>query len=295
MNLHPTIAAPLITTLFFAHLHETHYSFSNIVINTSLIFKKVPKSLPVVGEHIAIEQREFDPDAQPPEGGLTVRNFLLSFDPYQRGCLREPDEATYAPWFPINEPLLCGAVSKIMKSTIPDFLEGDLVWGIFGAEQYSTVPPVLVPQVRKLDNSLGFDPIVFTGVLGKAGLSAYASFYEIGKPKSGQTIYISAASGGVGQIVGQLANIEGLNVIGSVGSDEKLDLIVSELGFDAGFNYKKESPAVALKRLAPQGLDIYYDNVGGETLSAALDAMKDFGRVGKYLDASLTVMFYYHC
>ncbi|KAF2016014.1 NAD(P)-binding protein [Aaosphaeria arxii CBS 175.79] len=250
-----------------------------MVTNTALIFKKVPESLPVEGEHIVIEHRDFDLDARPPEGGLTVQNFLLSFDPYQRGCLREPDEATYGPSFPINEPLLCGAVSRILKSTIPEFNEGDLVWGLFGAEQYTAVPPVLVPQVRKLDNPLGLDPIVFTGALGTAGLSAYASFYEIGKPKPGQTIYISAASGGVGQIVGQLAKMEGLTVIGSVGSDEKLDLIVNELGFDAGFNYKKESPAAALNRLAPQGLDIYYDNVGGETLSAALNAMKDFGRV----------------
>jgi NADPH-dependent curcumin reductase CurA len=111
------------------------------------------------------------------------------------------------------------------------------------------------------------------------GLTAYSSLYEIGKPKKGETIFVSAASGAVGQIVGQLAKHEGLRVIGSVGSDDKLEFITKELGFDGGFNYKNEKPADALARLAPEGLDIYYENVGGEHLEAALDAMKNFGRV----------------
>lgn len=111
------------------------------------------------------------------------------------------------------------------------------------------------------------------------GLTAYTSLYEIGKPKKGETIFISAASGAVGQVVDQLAKREGLTVVGSVGSDEKLDFIVEELGFDSGFNYKEESPFEALKCLAPQGIDIYYDNVGGEHLSAALDALNRYGRI----------------
>lgn len=106
-----------------------------------------------------------------------------------------------------------------------------------------------------------------------------SSFYEIGQPKKGETIFISAASGAVGQLVGQLAKHEGLTVIGSVGDVKKLDFIVNELGFDAGFNYKKEKPAEALARLAPEGIDIYYENVGGEQLEAAINAMKNFGRI----------------
>ena len=111
------------------------------------------------------------------------------------------------------------------------------------------------------------------------GLTAWSSFYEIGKPKKGETIFISAASGAVGQIVGQLAKHEGLTVIGSVGDDKKLSFIQSELGFDAGFNYKKEKPADALARLAPNGIDIYYENVGGEQLEAAISSLNMFGRV----------------
>ncbi|KAJ5146899.1 hypothetical protein N7526_000251 [Penicillium atrosanguineum] len=111
------------------------------------------------------------------------------------------------------------------------------------------------------------------------GLTAYSSLYEIGKPKKGETIFVSAASGAVGQIVGQLAKHEGLKVIGSVGSDDKLEYITKTLGFDGGFNYKTEKPADALARLTPQGIDIYYENVGGEHLEAALDALNNFGRV----------------
>ncbi|KAI6920087.1 NAD(P)-binding protein [Hortaea werneckii] len=111
------------------------------------------------------------------------------------------------------------------------------------------------------------------------GLTAYSSFYDIGKPKKGETIFISAASGAVGQLVGQLAKHEGLKVIGSVGDDKKLDFITKDLGFDGGFNYKKEAAGDALARLAPEGIDIYYENVGGEQLSAALNAMKTFGRI----------------
>jgi NADPH-dependent curcumin reductase CurA len=111
------------------------------------------------------------------------------------------------------------------------------------------------------------------------GLTAWSSFYEIGQPKKGETIFISAASGAVGQLVGQLAKHEGLTVIGSVGDDKKLEYIKSELGFDSGFNYKTEKPAEALARLAPNGIDIYYENVGGEQLEAAINAMNNFGRI----------------
>lgn len=105
------------------------------------------------------------------------------------------------------------------------------------------------------------------------------SFYEIGKPQKGETIFVSSAIGAVGQIVGQLAKHEGLRVIGSVGDDKKLDFILNELGFDGGFNYKKEKPADALARLAPDGVDIYFENVGGEQLEAAIDAMNNHGRI----------------
>jgi NADPH-dependent curcumin reductase CurA len=146
-------------------------------------------------------------------------------------------------------------------------------------EEYSVVPKQAADGLRKIENQYNLDPMVYVGALGMPGLTAYSSFYEIGKPKKGETIFISAASGAVGQLVGQLAKHDGLRVIGSVGSDEKLDYIIKELNFDGGFNYKEEKPADALKRLAPDGVDIYYENVGGEQLEAALDAMNNFGRI----------------
>ena len=130
-----------------------------------------------------------------------------------------------------------------------------------------------------INNPYKLDPKLFLGPLGMPGLTAYSSFYDIGVPKKGETIFISSAAGPVGQLVGQLAKHEGLTVIGSVGEDKKLDFITKELGFDAGFNYKKEKPLDALKRLAPKGIDIYYENVGGEQLEAAITCMNDFGRI----------------
>jgi len=133
--------------------------------------------------------------------------------------------------------------------------------------------------VRKLDNPLGLDEKNFIGALGMPGLTAWSSLYEIGAPKKGEVLWVSAASGAVGQLVGQLGKKEGLKVIGSVGDDEKLEYIIKDLGFDGGFNYKKEKPAEALKRLVPDGIDIYYENVGGEHLEAALTYLKPFGRI----------------
>lgn len=161
----------------------------------------------------------------------------------------------------------------MLKSDSPKFKAGDLVHGNIPIEEYSSIPQRLVESFSKIENPYHLDPMVFTGALGMPGLTAYSSLYDIGKPVKGETIFISAASGAVGQLVGQLAKHEGLTVIGSVGSDEKLDYIVKELKFDGGFNYKKEKPADALKRLAPNGIDIYYENVGGEQLEAAISAL----------------------
>ena len=150
-------------------------------------------------------------------------------------------------------------------------------------EEYSALGAESVAAARPLENPNGIDPAVFLGPLGMPGLTAFSSFYEILGGTSalakGNVIFISAASGAVGQIVGQLAKREGLVVIGSVGDDRKLEYIIKELGFDAGFNYKKEKPADGLKRCAPKGIDIYYENVGGEHLEAALDAMNNKGMI----------------
>jgi len=250
-----------------------------MVQNKAVIFKQVPTGLPVPGKDLVVESREFDIEQSPPAGGVTTRNIYASFDPYQRGRMRDASKKSYSPPFALGAPITNNAVAKIVKSDNPKFQAGDLVTGFLNTEEYSAVPKEQAEALNKIDNPYNLDPMVWVGALGMPGLTAYSSFYEIGKPKKGETIFISVASGAVGQLVGQLAKHEGLRVIGSVGSDEKLDYIKNELNFDGGFNYKNENALEALKRLAPDGVDIYYENVGGVQLQAALEAMNNFGRI----------------
>ena len=204
-----------------------------------------------------------------------------------------PNTSSYVTGFILGDPITNNAISTVVKSDNPRFKAGDVVIGNSSFSEY-----VLVPKARAdkeetagglslLSNPLDLDPKVFLGALGMPGLTAYSSFYEIGKPKKGEVIFISAASGAVGQIVGQLAKREGMVVIGSVGNQAKLDFIKEKLGFDAGFNYKVGEPgtelARVLKELGKEGVDVYYDNVGGEQLDAALALLNTFGRVGMYL------------
>ncbi|KAI4132238.1 MAG: hypothetical protein LQ338_000790 [Usnochroma carphineum] len=252
-----------------------------MVQNKGLIFKSVPDGWPEPGRDLAVEDQGFDLDTEPPKDGITTKNYYASFDPYQRGRMAPPEKKSYFPPFELGKPITNSTIAKVLKSANSKFKEGDIVLGMIPTAEYSVIPAETIAngQMRKLENPYNLDPKLYLGALGMPGLTAYSSLYAIGEPKKGETIFISAASGAVGQVVGQLAKHEGLTVIGSVGSDEKLDFIKKDLKFDAGFNYKKEKPTQALTRLAPKGIDIYYENVGGEQLDAALDAMTNHGRI----------------
>ncbi len=252
-----------------------------MVTNKTLIFKKVPTAAPVPGEHLVIEDRGFDPAAPPPPGGVTLSVLYASFDPYQRGRMRDASVKSYSPAYELNAPIINDTVSRVIKSDTDAYKPGDLVLGHLPIAEYAVLTKEQLKTLRgKVQNPLGLKDLgLFIGPLGMPGLTGWSSLHEIGQPKAGETIFISSAAGAVGQVVGQIAKREGLRVIGSVGSDDKLDFIINELGFDGGFNYKKEKTKDALARLAPEGLDIYYENVGGEQLEAALDAMKDYGRI----------------
>ncbi|KAI5306703.1 hypothetical protein KEM55_008520 [Ascosphaera atra] len=196
--------------------------------------------------------------------------------------MRDPSIKSYFPAFQLGSPIENSGIGEVLKSDTPDFKPGQLVKGMFPLQEYIAVTKEDLTggmDVHVLDNPLDLDVRHFLGALGMPGLTAWSSLYEIGQPKKGETIFVSAASGAVGALVGQIAKHEGLKVVGSVGSDDKLEYILKELGFDAGFNYKKEKPGEALKRLAPQGIDIYYENVGGEHLEAAINAMNLRGRI----------------
>lgn len=246
--------------------------------NKTLVYKKIPEGLPVAGEHLVVENRDIDLN-EVPKGGLVVEVQYASFDPYLRGKMRDPSIKSYTPAFIPNDPVVNDTVSKVLKSDNPDYKEGDIIKAYAPIAEYAKIPVPEEQRVQKVQNPHNLDLAVFTGALGMSGLTAWSSLYKIGKPKKGETIFVSSAAGAVGQLVGQIAKKEGLTVIGSVGSDEKLDFITKELGFDAGFNYKKESPNDALKRLAPNGIDIYYENVGGDHLEAALDHLNVLGRI----------------
>ncbi|KAE8373609.1 hypothetical protein BDV26DRAFT_62163 [Aspergillus bertholletiae] len=247
--------------------------------NKALIFNQIPKGYPVPGEDLSIQPALYDKNVAPAENGVVIQSLYASFDPYMRGRMRPADATSYIPAFELGKPMDSFGIAKVIRSNNAAYKEGDIVIGQIPIQEVISLDADSVAKVRLLENPLGIDLNIFLGALGMPGLTAFSSLYKIGKPKQGETIFISAASGAVGQVVGQLAKNEGLKVIGSVGSDEKLDFILNELGFDGGFNYKNETPASALARLAPQGLDIYYENVGGEHLEAAIDALNQFGRI----------------
>lgn len=262
-----------------------------MVQNKALIYKKLPTHIPVVGEHLQVEPREIDLEQDVPEGATIVKGLYFSMDPYMRGRMRSPERKSYAPAFEFEKPIVAYALVQILKPVTTTtkgvkYEKGDIVWGLFEVAEYSlaTSAALEYPGVHKIDNPHNLPLSNFLSVLGMTGLTAYSSLYEIGKPKKGETIFISSAAGAVGQIVGQIAKREGLRVIGSVGDDAKLDFIINELGFDGGWNYKKESSTLdVLKRLAPDGVDIYYENVGGEQLVAALESMNVHGRISMFL------------
>lgn len=235
-----------------------------MVASKALIFAEVPTGWPEAGKHLKVESTDFDLDQEPPKGGFTAKVHYVSFDPYQRGRMRDPKTKSYSAPYTLGKPIDNGAIISVIKSSNDQFKAGDIVVAPRNRmEEYSVITAEEVQEngYRVLDNPYNLDPKVFIGALGMPGLTAYSSLYEIGQPKKGETIFISAASGAVGQIVGQIAKHEGLKVIGSVGDDKKLDFITSQLGFDGGFNYKTEKPLDALERLAPEGIDIYYENV----------------------------------
>ena len=267
-----------------------------MVQNKRFVFKQPADGYPKPGQDIAVEIGSFDLDGAPPPGGLITKNLYFSFDPYLRTKMRPPGPDTAHTPFEANQTIWNFGVGKVVKSDSDKVKEGDTVATLLGAEEYSAVPKALVDRIDFCnipnDNKLPLSH--YCGILGMPGLTAYSSLYEIGAPKKGETLWVSAASGAVGQIVGQLGKHLGMKVIGSVGSDDKLEYIVKKLNFDAGFNYKKEKPLDAIHRLAPEGIDVYYDNVGGEQLDVALETMKNFGRISKSTQSSHPVLDQVH-
>ncbi|KAJ6917628.1 hypothetical protein NC652_019844 [Populus alba x Populus x berolinensis] len=219
------------------------------------------------------------PEDESSNNAVLVKNLYLSCDPYMRGRManRPVDDPDFSP-FTLDSPIVGHGVSEIVDSRHPGFKKGDLVWGRkMGWEEYSLIKePEKLFRIHNTDVPLSY----YTGILGMPGMTAYFGFYQVCSPKKGERVYISAASGAVGQLVGQFAKLMGCYVVGSAGSKEKVELLKSKFGFDDAFNYKEEHDLVAaLKRYFPEGIDIYFENVGGKMLDAVLLNMRFHGRI----------------
>uniref|UniRef100_A0A803QKX2 Enoyl reductase (ER) domain-containing protein n=1 Tax=Cannabis sativa TaxID=3483 RepID=A0A803QKX2_CANSA len=210
---------------------------------------------------------------------ILVKNLYLSCDPYMKARMQYY-RRSYIPSFVPGQPIEGFGVSQVVNSDQPDFKAGDYVAGMTGWEEYTLISPNQTQQFRKIDLDNDIPLSYHLGLLGMPGFTAYVGFFEVCSPKKGENVFVSTASGAVGQLVGQLAKLHGCYVVGTAGSNDKVDLLKNKFGFDDAFNYKDEPNLVAaLKRYFPRGIDIYFDNVGGEMLDAALRNMRNFGRI----------------
>jgi NADPH-dependent curcumin reductase CurA len=223
-------------------------------------------------------ERDFElvevPIPEPDEGQVLVRNIYMSVDPYMRG--RMTDRKSYVPPFQLGEPLTGGCVGQVVVSKGDLFQVGDYVLGGQGWREYYTSSGT---HLTKIDP--GIAPIqAYLGTVGMPGMTAYIGLLDIGRPKAGETVFVSAASGAVGAVACQIAKIKGCRVVGSAGSSEKVAWLLDEAGVDAAFNYKEAKKQVSeLSEHCPNGIDIYFENVGGKHLEAALQHMNDYGRI----------------
>jgi hypothetical protein len=206
------------------------------------------------------------------DGEVLVRNLFMSVDPYMRGRMNAGK--SYVPPFQLGKPLDGGAVGDVIESRAPEFKPGDVVVSNFGWREYFVAAPAQLHSVSREIQPLS----VYLGALGMTGMTAWVGLNLV-EVKAGDVVYISGAAGAVGSVAGQLAKLRGCRVIGSAGSAEKVNFLREECGFDHAFNYKAGPVLEQLNREAPDGIDVYFDNVGGETLQAALSALRAHGRI----------------
>ena len=237
----------------------------------TILLNNRPQGKPTVSNFEFVSD---DNELQVGQGEILLEAAYVSVDPYLRG--RMSDAKSYVPPFELNKPVQSGVVAKVITSKNKNFAEGDYVSGLLSwkTQQISTGEGLLKVDGDKAPLS------TYLGVLGMTGLTAYLGLNEIGKPKAGETIVVSGAAGAVGSVVGQIAKILGLNVIGIAGTDEKIEMLKSKFCFDAGINYNTSKDIKAdIKGLAPNGVDIYFDNVGGPISDAVLFNINRFARM----------------
>jgi NADPH-dependent curcumin reductase CurA len=238
--------------------------------NTRIVLAQRPVGYPKPKDFKIVRSQIPDPV----EGEFLLKTCYLSVDPYQRGRMNEG--ASYAPGVSLGEVMTGGIVGEVVRTNHADYQEGDVVQANLGWQEYAISDGT---GARKVDPTLA--PISTSlGVLGMPGATAYFGLLEIGKPLWGETVLVSGAAGAVGSLVGQIAKIKGCRAVGIAGSNEKVEYIINELGFDDGYNYKTTSDhGEALKSCCPEGVDVYFDNVGGVITDAVFPRLNEKGRI----------------
>ncbi|KAH9935958.1 NAD(P)-binding protein [Epithele typhae] len=235
--------------------------------NGRVLFNEVPEGLPVAGKTtIYDESHTIDIDIIPLNGGFVAKLLSISVDPYLRGRMRKPEKKSYSNPFTLGEPISNYAVSVVLRSEDDSVKPGDHVYGLFPYQEYSVLTKAQI--MRTLDNKENLPWSLFVGILGMTGQTAYYAWKEYAQAKAGETAFISAAAGAVGATVVQFAKADGMKVIASSGSEEKVELAKS-MGADVSFNYKTSETAEVLQKEGP--ISVYWDNVGGPTLEAAIE------------------------
>ncbi|EPR70336.1 putative oxidoreductase YncB [Winogradskyella psychrotolerans RS-3] len=237
----------------------------------TILLKNRPEGKPSISD---FEFKTEESENTVNQGELLLETKYVSVDPYLRG--RMSDAKSYVPPFQLDKPIQSGVIAEVLESKNDKFKAGDFVSGMLNWQ---------TKQVSKAEGLTKVDPSkaplsAYLGILGMTGLTAYTGLTEIGKPKAGETLVVSGAAGAVGSVVGQIGKILGLKVIGIAGTDEKIEMLKSKFGFDAGINYKTtKDMKAAIAEAAPNGVDIYFDNVGGPISDAVLVNINRLARI----------------
>ena len=228
-----------------------------------------PPGMPAEDDFRVVETELRDPGP----GEVLVRNLFMSVDPYMRGRMR--DRRSYVPPYALGETLTGGAVGQVVESHAPGLLEGDYVLSNFGWREAFTATADELTPLGKLVAS----PSAYLGILGMPGMTAYTGLFGAASLKDGETVFITGAAGAVGSVAGQIAKIKGCRVVGTAGSADKVRWLVDDLGFDYAFDYHGGGLRQEIQKGAPEGVDVFFDNVGGELLQAGIGCMREFGRI----------------
>ena len=239
-------------------------------MNKTIYLKNRPSGTPSLNDFEFKEENKPSPD----EGEVLLKSKYISVDPYLRGRMRSGE--SYIEPFKVNEPIESGIIAEVISSKNPNFKEGDFVNGMLQWKEFQVSQ---VAGLNKVDPNTA--PLsAYLGILGLTGITAYVGLEKIGKLKEGETLLVSGAAGAVGSIVGQIGKIKGCRVVGIAGTDEKIQKLKNDFGFDEAINYKTTGNiGESIKKACPQGVEVYFDNVGGEILDAALENINKFGRV----------------